>query len=214
MTKKARLLILAFPLAALLAAMLFFFLDIPILRAVKNFHPLIQDFFQVVTRFGVSTWYLIGSALLFLFFYYIARNTARAYGMLFIFCAVALSGLTTRLIKWVAGRWRPKVFFQEGLYGFGFFGGTYGSTSFPSGHAATAFSLAFALSVLFPRWRWCWFSAALLIGVSRAIIGAHYLSDVVIGAYVGILIPFLLWTRPFFKRALPDKPAQADQCDQ
>jgi membrane-associated phospholipid phosphatase len=58
----------------------------------------------------------------------------------------------------------------------------------PSGHSATAFSLAFCLSKLYPRGRVLWFSFALLLASSRIMVDAHYLSDVFAGAALGWLI--------------------------
>lgn len=62
------------------------------------------------------------------------------------------------------------------------------NVSFPSGEAATAFALACALTRLLPRGRPVFYAAGVLAAVARLANGAHYVSDVVAGALVGVLI--------------------------
>lgn len=159
-------------------------------------------FFQWVTYLGVSTWYLVISALLAFYFYYIRSKIVLVKQLTYFFCAIAVSGLVVNGIKWVAGRWRPRVYLHEGLYGFNFWGQGYEQTSFPSGHAATICSLAVALYFLIPRFRWLWITVAVLVCLSRVVIGAHYPSDVLIGAYVGIFVAILLRKCPQFTNAV------------
>jgi len=62
------------------------------------------------------------------------------------------------------------------------------SFSFPSNHAANAFMAATILSEFFGSWRVGLFFVAALVGYSRVYLGVHFLTDVVAGAIVGILI--------------------------
>lgn len=59
--------------------------------------------------------------------------------------------------------------------------------SFPSGHTATAFSMAVALSWAFPRGRVFFFSLAALAGLQRIVSNSHWPSDVLAGAAIGLL---------------------------
>jgi len=59
--------------------------------------------------------------------------------------------------------------------------------SFPSGHTATAFSLAVALSWAFPRGRIIFYFLASLAGLQRIVSNSHWPSDVFIGAAIGLL---------------------------
>ena len=62
------------------------------------------------------------------------------------------------------------------------------STSFPAGHAATAFACATLLSCFFPRGL-PWFALlAVAIGFSRVYVGVHYPGDVLGGAAIGIAV--------------------------
>ncbi len=59
------------------------------------------------------------------------------------------------------------------------------NSSFPSGHAAGAFSLATVLSNRYPRFRVPFYVLAAAICVSRVYLGCHYPSDVLLGALIG-----------------------------
>jgi len=170
----------------------YLYLDTSVSSFFYTTKPL-NGFFEIVTRFGESKWYLISFAVFFVLFKYIFRLKSTANRFLFLFLAVAGSGLMVDVIKFVFGRARPKVYFEEGIYGIKFFGMSSLYTSFPSGHSATAFSLATGVTLLFPRFAAPLFLAAALIAFSRIAITAHYLSDIVVGAYIGIV--FALWLK-------------------
>lgn len=112
--------------------------------------------------------------------------------MLFLVIAISASGLMNTLIKWIAGRNRPINLFNHGLFGFDFFEVGYELNSFPSGHALIPFSLAAALSILFPRFGFLAFVPAAAIALSRVAITAHYLSDVIAGAVIGVVCTLMV----------------------
>jgi membrane-associated phospholipid phosphatase len=120
----------------------------------------------------------------------------------FVLLATGISGING-LIKWMVGRTRPfklDVFkpathhllaepymlepFRGGLPGL--FHGK--NLSFPSGHTALAFATAAAVAMLWPRsrWRWVLFAVAVVVAAERIAENAHWLSDTVAGAALGI----------------------------
>jgi membrane-associated phospholipid phosphatase len=167
-------------------------LDRPLSLFCQGLNLAVIEVFQWITELGKSTGYLVGFAVLFVFFKFFLRRSLASNRSLFLLAAVALSGLATDLIKPLVGRLRPKLLFETGLYGFDPFRIGYEYNSFPSGHATTVFALAAALTLFFPRWRLPLAGFAVVVGLSRIIVGAHYLSDVMAGAYVGIMTVFLL----------------------
>ena len=62
------------------------------------------------------------------------------------------------------------------------------STSFPSGHSASAAAFATAVGDVIPATRIPLRAAAFLVGFTRVYTGVHYPSDVVVGATVGALL--------------------------
>jgi membrane-associated phospholipid phosphatase len=104
-----------------------------------------------------------------------------------IFLCPALAGLAAEFLKLIFRRERPE--FGDGLYTFRL--ADLWSTSglgLPSSHAAPAVATALALAAVFPRFRWAFAAPAALCCVSRVLAGAHYLSDALAGALVGLTI--------------------------
>jgi undecaprenyl-diphosphatase len=62
------------------------------------------------------------------------------------------------------------------------------SSSFPAGHAATAFAGATVLSYVAPRLTPLFLVLAAAIGLSRIYVGVHYPTDVLAGAAIGVLV--------------------------
>ena len=108
-------------------------------------------------------------------------------------CAALAAGLAADVVKLLVERTRP--------YGFDLnnnvlesFGGLLPLIteakyqSFPSAHTATAAGMAMVLTWLYPQGKRLFPVLAVLVGVQRLSCGAHYLSDVLAGAAVGIII--------------------------
>jgi len=102
--------------------------------------------------------------------------------------AMGVSGLLVQVIKHLVGRPRPRLA-DRGIFEWG---ATFqrGHDSFPSGHAISAFAMAAVLSCYFPAGRWIWYSIAALVAFSRIYVGAHYASDVIFGAILGVGVGF------------------------
>jgi undecaprenyl-diphosphatase len=75
------------------------------------------------------------------------------------------------------------------------------STSFPSGHAATAFAAATAVGMLHPRLRVPLLVLAGMVALSRVYLGVHFWSDVLVGSLLGVAIGLL--TVRIFQRGRP-----------
>jgi undecaprenyl-diphosphatase len=105
----------------------------------------------------------------------------------FLFLSVALSVFVGEILKYLIGRGRPFVGGKADPFNFIPFEGTGAYASLPSGHAITAFALAFAVSALWPRLRVFMFTYAIVILLTRLVLLAHHPSDVVAGALVGMV---------------------------
>lgn len=89
------------------------------------------------------------------------------------------------LLKFTIRRRRPE----------GEWGAIYRNTdphSFPSGHAARAFLIAVIAAFFGPPWLtvalWIW---APLVSLARVAMGVHYVSDIVAGAVVGVIVALI-----------------------
>ena len=98
--------------------------------------------------------------------------------------------------KYFLGRYRPMMLFEHNLYGLHFFSSKWAMNSTPSGHTIRAFSLLTAVSLLHRRFTAVFLSLAALIGISRVMVTAHYPSDVLLGAFIGVFTA--LWAYKYF----------------
>jgi membrane-associated phospholipid phosphatase len=189
---------IAFSALCLICIISFLFFDRPVALWMNGYRDsAINMFFRAITRFGQSEWYLVPGFLTFMVFRKHMPDISMA--GLFLFSAVAISGLAADLLKYLLPRARPGVFFHEGMYGFRItpllHGWDHDWNSFPSGHSATAFSAAAVFSILFPKFRVIFFCIAVLISFSRVAVSEHYVSDVIAGAFLGIGTAVLILNR-------------------
>jgi len=145
-----------------------------------------DDWYTLLRNIGfLGTWIIASLAFLLT-----DRNTKRAVPLL---VAPVLAGLAAELLKLVFTRERPvsDSIIQEGGYNFrfpfsGFIDGH--NLGLPSSHAAVAFGGCCMLAFFLPRTRILLILLALGCGYSRMITGAHFASDVFLGAIIGFAI--------------------------
>jgi membrane-associated phospholipid phosphatase len=151
---------------------------------------------RILTDFGKSAYVLWALAVLLFAVLIVSagvRATARSLllglgtRLQFLFFAVLAPVLTGEVIKWMVGRGRPFVGGEANAFSFSHFAGTEAYSSFPSGHATTAFALAFAVSALWPQARVAMLLYAIVIAATRLVLLAHHPSDVVAGALIGVI---------------------------
>ncbi|MDA8308583.1 MAG: phosphatase PAP2 family protein [Deltaproteobacteria bacterium] len=178
--------------------------------------PRTKEIFGFFTRFGISTPYLVAAFAGFIYFRFIRTNKTLANVAAFLFVAVAVSGLANDLIKFLVGRSRPGLLISRGIYSFKPFSIHYYWVSFPSGHSNTIASLCYGLYLVTGRFKYPLLLLALAVMTSRVIVDAHFPSDVLFGAWLGVVITGLL-AEDFEKRGLQirisgnQEPAQRRQ---
>jgi membrane-associated phospholipid phosphatase len=108
------------------------------------------------------------------------------YSLAFI-ASLTLGSVILHAIKLVLGRRRPRDDMEMGLYGFMPLSFNLDYNSFPSGHALTINCVAVIFTCVWPAWWPLWFVIAAVLAVTRALLTAHFLSDVLIGAGIGLI---------------------------
>jgi membrane-associated phospholipid phosphatase len=179
---------------ALLVVLSFFYMDKSIVFYVQSLH--LDSHFPVLwllTHLGESVVYLMALLLMAVFFRYVVHHPLWEERSLFLWLCVLIPNLICLALKILLGRARPELLLNEHLYGF--YGLQYSSLywSLPSGHTTTILGLVCGLSVLFPKKTWFFLITGLIVVASRVLLLQHFLSDVLVAAYlvlleVGILV--------------------------
>lgn len=176
-----------FPFVMLAAVLLSLAIDVPIAGYAKEGkHPRwLAEFLENVETFGHgigATLIVIGVLIL---------DVPRRRKALPLFAGSLGAGLMANLLKLIVIRHRPRglAAFPETVWATfgGWWSGSKGNDlqSFPSAHSATAVGLAMMLSAYYPRGRWYFTVLAILVGMQRIQVSAHYPSDVFAGAIIG-----------------------------
>ena len=148
----------------------------------------VYNFMRNVSRFGDwPSHAVLGLLLLGTAWICGSRRWCRVFLAMLI--ALALAGLAGHVIKRTIPRPRPSVHTEIR------WGGPHFSTkyhSFPSGHVGASTAFFGVLFIARRRIGLACLSIPILVGFSRMYIGAHYLSDVVCAAVLGLLCALLV----------------------
>jgi len=190
----AKIILISFPIVVLFCAIGYFAFDLPIAKYCNSIFSSnkIRRILKDISKLGIATFYLICSVVIFMVFRFIRKREIWSNRALFVFLSISLSGMLVIIIKFIFGRYRPKMFFEEQLYGFEFFQLKGKITSFPSGHASTIVALMLALYFISPKYRVIYFIIAFVIVISRVFVCHHYLTDVVVGSYLAVITTLCL----------------------
>jgi len=175
-----------------LVALAMQFLDARSLTFVRTLPTGLVDTFNEITDFGQSGWFLVPLAILIVLAAALATPAAGRIGSLvlaslavrfgYLFFAIAVPGLFVTIVKRLIGRVRPS---DVGPFAYMPWSWRNEYASLPSGHSTTAFAAAVAIAALWPKARIPMLVYAAVIALSRVIITAHFVSDVVAAAFVG-----------------------------
>lgn len=134
----------------------------------------------------------VGAAEIYFVFALLALLTPRyrKKGAYFL-ASLVTSGLALHILKIIFGRTRPHKAPDHDPFLFDFLNFHHHFQSLPSGHSQTLFTAATFLAFLFPKWAWAFLVSALYLSFTRAVTLAHFVSDVWLGAALGIFMTVL-----------------------
>jgi undecaprenyl-diphosphatase len=167
------------------------FIDARAVAFARGLPPWLVDTFNEITDYGRSAWFLVPIAGLILVAAAVAPIRGRIANLVlvslvmrlhYLFLAIALPGLAVTIIKGLIGRVRPS---DSGPFAYFPWSWQHQYASLPSGHSTTAFAAAVAIAALWPRTRVPLLIFAVVIALSRVVITAHFVSDVIAAAFVG-----------------------------
>lgn len=161
-------------------------------------NPFFDSVFSLFHTYGKVQPVLI----LFLVFYFggllLKKEKVRSIGYK-IFQLFIYSGLIVTILKSLIGRWRPFNGVGQ-LYFTPFVLGPNARLSLPSGDVAIAFTISFVFSSLYDNnlWKGFWYFIASLTAIGRIYHDQHWLSDVLLSAFITIKIG--VWQYNYFNQ--------------
>jgi membrane-associated phospholipid phosphatase len=166
-------------------------------KIIENAFKPARGVFEAITRYGETDWILIPALALMVISGGLALIMPKwtpkmalvqnAQLFAFIFIAIGLPGLTATTLKRLIGRGRPGVYEAAGPFDFSPNVSDYLHQAFPSGHATTGLGLAVVVGFLAPRYFPLALVFGLAIALSRVVVGAHSVTDILAGAVLGTL---------------------------
>lgn len=149
-------------------------------------------FFHYLTALG------IGWIILFIIMFFVNKTHRKKliFGAIVVLITLIVE---SQIIKNVVHRPRPAEVLNNVIIDAKIFPPSF---SFPSGQVAVSFAVATVLTLLYPKkwYTYIAFNFSFFVGISRIYLGAHYPSDVLGGAVIGTMIPFILF-KLFYPRA-------------
>ena len=146
-------------------------------RSVQN--PVLDAIMLLVTN--IATLY-IGVPIVLALVYFSKNRKLLADFFVALLIGIAL----TLLLKLAIARPRPEDIMNVGFWASATF------SSFPSDHASTAFVMFGIMGHHLKKWKLWLYLLAVLIAISRVYLGVHYPTDVLAGAFLGILVSQLV----------------------
>ena len=182
--------------------------DKPVFLFLRNFDCGLWQLFNVL--FDAKNWLLV-SAITILLFYLkkimkskpVYKNKSDKFSLyvfckdlfykihnsyaFYVFCSVLAASVVGKILKILIGRARPIFYEALDMTGFFPFSTDWAFNSMPSGHTFASFAGLVMIGLLAPKIKWFTWSLAIVIGLSRVCFGAHWPTDVILGAFIGMV---------------------------
>ncbi len=186
----------AFIYVCLFCAFSINFLDKPFALSCLNDEA--EGFWHTLACINPSGWWFLILIALWLVYMAVAglslstevfeKNIQKAHAVLFVLLTLSLSSLVTLIINVLVGRYTPEFLDTMHLYGFSAFRFRVTETSFPCFSVQSLWAVAAAAAYFMPKIRKLLYAAAFLTTVSVVFTAQCFISDAVMGAFIGIMM--------------------------
>lgn len=125
------------------------------------------------------------------FFYLTRKGIYNAHTRFFqlIAITVPLANVVKTVAKFAFGRINTRFWLQHpSANEFHWLHGSANFSGFPSGHMAVFTVLIIALSIFYPRYQTFYIACLTLLALALIVTNYHFLSDIIAGAYVGLIV--------------------------
>lgn len=189
----------------ILAIISYYYIDAPVARwaydnsRISPFHPL------WLNATHLQPIYFIASPWVFIYFAVrVLLNKSLKPSHIKLIVALVCMGITVILneeLRYIFGRHWPSTWYygnlsliNHGAYGFTWFTSNHGYHSFPSGHTACIFGLMMPIIWLFDNIKIKLFALVncLIVPLGLILMCYHFVSDIVIGSFVGTIVSYLI----------------------
>jgi membrane-associated phospholipid phosphatase len=171
----------------------FLYLDKTIVLWIRSFyneleiHRFLWSLDSVINVVGNGATLIFGALLLWVAGRFLSQKMCIVGKSLFI--GLLSSGIMVQVMKHLIGRARPRLTADPVFIGPSF---RRGYDSFPSGHTALVFCLAYILSRHLPKYRVVFYMFASVVALERVEDFAHFPSDILAGAMIGLIVAKIL----------------------
>lgn len=200
----ARNTLIGFIILALIYFICYNWLDIPLMYMIygASVNTILMPISHILSLiFAPEVWMLLAVvAAGYAYFFPQKLEPVRCEKLLRFSLTLIAAGIVLLILKVAIGRYRPEALLAQGIYGFSPFSMSDLCHSSPSGHATIAFCGFYTLTRLFKK---SWMTptlllCALIISLAKLVLADHYLSDILFGGYLGMIIT--LWMEVILTR--------------
>lgn len=111
--------------------------------------------------------------------------------MLLSALSIQVSVSIKSILKFLFSRENIYSLIHTGKYGFKWFQDFHSLSSFPSGHTIATVAFFTVLWITYPKYRFFYFIVFAVVFVTLVLLGFHFISDIIAGAFVGWTVGYL-----------------------
>jgi membrane-associated phospholipid phosphatase len=178
---------------SLLMVLCYFFVDDHLASCTQDLRDAYYVPLRVLSILISPATQLVVWTSLFLWYLVIKRAEKTCAYLYPLIASLILTNALVRVVKVFFGRSRPDIFLTDGIYHLKMISFQRIFSSLPSGHAATLAAIMGFLAAKYPKHSLLFITLSVTLSLCRVFIGAHYLSDVLVGNFLGLYVSWILY---------------------